>query len=100
MNFFEKREYNRIKHMTEVVANLINSYKATLYDLEHDHFPENEVIRKECIRIILAGSGCKTIEEAKEYYENQIARLEKEQHELYLKMAKYSKWSPTVHIEN
>ena len=100
MKLSERCEYTGLKRMANSINDLINSYKARLYDIEHDCLPENEVLRKQYIRILLAGTDCKTIEEGKKYCEDQLILLDKQLDEIYSKMATYSKWSPTVRIEN
>ena len=65
MKLSERFEYTGLKRMANSINDLVNSYKVKLNDIEHDCLPENEVLREQYIRILLAGTGCKTIEEGK-----------------------------------
>ncbi len=78
----------------DTYLSLIEGYKAHLYDIEHDDFPENECLRNERIRMMLVGTNCKNLEELSVYYKEQIVRFEKAIIERSMKLASYSKWQP------
>lgn len=78
------RQINKLIHLN---FDLIKSFKADLYDIEHDNFPDDDYLRQENIRRMLVTSDSKDLDQHEAWLKNKIKELENNNRELvYLMM--------------
>ena len=73
------RQIHKLIHLN---LGLIKSFKADLYDIEHDNFPDDDYFRQESIRTMLVISDSKDLDQHEAWLKNKIKELENNNREL------------------
>ena len=76
---FYIRQIHKLIHLN---LDLIKSFKADLYDIEHDNFLDDDYFIKESIRTMLVTSGSKDLDQHEAWLKNKIKELENNNREL------------------